>query len=419
MKKIFSTIGIAAVAALGLWSCSKDDEGVNSDATPVIRYVRPTAAEAADSLLVKGFMGNTVIIIGDNLAGVSEVWFNDRRANTLNPSMITDHAITVTIPAEMFEEKTDKIRVVTRKGKEATHDFVTMPPAPLPQTLNPEYARADDEVTITGKNFYGTEEDVQVFFPGGVEAEVLSVTPTQIVAKVPAAAANTKGKLTVTTAFGSSRSTFIYRDDRGMIFDFDSYPIVDCWGSLGTAAEQLENELSVSKTYLKIADDDGIPAGNAGASGQLDDLSVYYWQNGGSEKNFNPYIGSLVPGADPSKYQLRFELNIPAENTWSALAMQFIFAPAGSTGTPIWSDADYPRGLYMPWTTTSSFDTGGKWITVSLPLKDFHYDSYGVDAGALPKVWEDFTIFFYRGNVEGTACSPVFLVDNFRIVPIE
>jgi hypothetical protein len=419
MKKILYNMGLAAIAVLGLWSCSKEDDGVNSDATPVIRYVRPAAAEAADSLLVKGFMGNTVVIIGDNLAGVCEIWFNDRRATTLNPNMITDHAVTVTIPTEMFEEQNDLIRVVTRKGKEATHPFITMPPAPLPQSMSPEYARGDDEVSITGKNFYGTVTDVQVFFPGGVAAEVISVTPTQIVAKVPAEAANTKGQVSVETAYGSNRSTFIYRDDRGMIFNFDDYPIVDCWESITpekSAAEQLKDGNSVSGVYLKIAGD----ITNAGASGQMDAFNVYYWQNTGDVTWFNPYIGSLVPGDDPSKYQLRFELNIPADKPWSALAMQLIFAPVGVTDKPIWDETDsYPRGLYIPWAATGSFDTGGKWITVSLPLKDFHYNAYGTDINTLPKTWEDFTIFFYRGGVEGTACSPVFLLDNFRIVPIE
>lgn len=418
MKKILLAMGIAAVAAFGLCSCAKEDDGVNSDATPVIRYVRPTAAEAADSLLVKGFMGSTVAIIGQNLAGVCEVWFNDRRAATLNPNMITDHAVIVTIPSEMFEEKTDLLRVVTRKGKTATHPFVTMPPPPLPQSISPEYARANDEVTIAGKNFYGEATDVQVFFPGGVEAEVVSVTPTRIVAKVPAAAAGARGQVSVKTPYGSNRSTFIYRDDRGMIFNFDSHPIVDCWSALVSAAEVLDDDKSVSGSYLKIASEKEIT--NAGASGQKDEFDVNYWQNTDGVDGFNPYTGSLVPGDDPTKYQLRFELNIPEENPWSALAMQFMFAPAGSTNGPIWNDGtDYPKGLYMPWTATGSFSTGGRWITVSLPLKDFHYDSYGADVGALPKVWEDLTIFFYRGGVEGTACSPVFLVDNFRIVPIE
>ncbi|MDR1416361.1 MAG: glycan-binding surface protein [Prevotellaceae bacterium] len=415
MKKILSNIGVAAVAILGLWSCSKEDDGVNSDATPVIRYVRPTAAEAADSLLTKGFMGSTVAIIGENLAGVCEVWFNDRRATTLNPNMITNNAIIVTIPSEMYEKQSDLIRLATRKGKEATHPFMTMPPAPLPQSISAEYAQANDEVTITGKSFYGSPDNVQVFFPGGVEAEVVSVTPTQIVAKVPAVAANSKGQLTVKTLYGSARSTFIYRDDRGMIFDFDDYPIVDCWGALGTAAEQLSDEKSVSGTYLKIAGD----VTNAGATGQKDEFDVYYWQNTGDVDYFNPYVGSLLPGDDPTKYQLRFELNIPAENPWSALAMQLMFAPAGSTNSPIWSDDGYPKGLYMPWAATGSFHTSGKWITVSIPLSELHYDSYGADIGALPSRYEDFTIFFYRGGVEGVSCSPIFLLDNFRIVPIE
>jgi hypothetical protein len=416
MKKILSNIGIAAIVALGLWACNKYDDGVNSDATPIIRYVRPTAAEAADSLLTKGFMGNTVAIIGDNLAGVCEVWFNDRRATTLNPNMVTGNAVIVTIPTEMYAEQNDLIRVVTRKGKETTHPFITMPPAPLPQAMSPEYARANDKAVITGRNFYGTTSDVSVTFPGGVEAEVLSVTFDKIEVVVPAEAANAKGKLTVKTPYGSNRSAFIYRDDRGMIFNFDDYPIVDCWDALASAAEQLDDENSVSGMYLKIAGE----ITKAGADGQKDEFNVYYWQNAGDIDYFNPYIGSLVPDDDPAKYYLRFELNIPAENPWEALAMQLIFAPAGSLGSPIWDEAgDYPRGLYIPWATTGSFNTGGNWITVSLPLKDFHYNTYGTDISKLPKTWEDFSIFFYRGGVAGTVCNPVFLLDNFRIVPIE
>ena len=185
MKKILSNIGIAAVVVLGLWACNKEDDGVNSDATPVIRYVRPTAAEAADSLLTKGFMGNTVAIIGDNLAGVCEVWFNDRRATTLNPNMVTDHAVIVTIPTEMFEEQTDLIRVITRKGKESTHPFVTMPPAPAPRSLSPEYAMPGTRIMISGAYFYGTAGELKVYFPGNIEAVVESFTTTQITVTVP------------------------------------------------------------------------------------------------------------------------------------------------------------------------------------------------------------------------------------------
>jgi hypothetical protein len=404
MKAIIKKTLMATIAAVGLWACDKDNGGVNSDATPVIRYVRLTAAESADSLLVKGFMGNYVAIIGDNLAGVSEVWFNDRQALTLNPTLISEHAIIVQIPTEMYDSVTDQIKLVTRKGKTCTHPFVTMPPAPLPQTMSPEYARAGDEVIIKGKNFYGDE--VQVFFPGGIEAQVLSHNPTQIVAKVPAEAANSKGLLTVKSPYGSSRSVFIYRDDRGMIMDFD-HTTVDCWGSFGTNAEFISDANSVSGDYVKVAG--AVTNGN-----QMDGFDLYYWQNPeGSDAGFNPYRGSLVP--DPTKYQLRFEANI---SDWKGPAMHFIFAPANSTNGPIW-DNDYPRYFWEPFAETGTYSTDGKWITVSIPLSECHYKTYGSDAEKLPAKWEDFTVFFYAGNQLGQPCNPVFLFDNFRIVPIE
>ncbi|MDR1341784.1 MAG: glycan-binding surface protein [Prevotellaceae bacterium] len=398
MKKIFSNIGIAAVAVLGLCACSKDDDGgENSDATPVIRYVRPTAAEAADSLLVKGFMGSTVAIIGENLAGVCEVWFNDRRATTLNPNMITGSAVIVAIPSEMYEEQNDLIRVVTRKGKEATHPFVTMPPAPLPQSISSEYARAGDEVTITGKSFYGAMENVQVFFPGNVEAEVLSVDPAKIVAKVPAAAANSKGQLTVKTPYGSTRSTFIYRDDRGIFIDAeDDGASWNNWNLSGFGADN-----GCSGKYVHLA----------GTTGS------WAWPNNSIQLFYvNPTQQPLVAAGNITDYALRFEVRAAA---WHDTPLLMWFEEAGNAHDV---DSKWPQFHWKPYLVNdakTNFTTNGKWITVTVPLTDFNTNKDETKGSLIKSLTElvNFSMMWF-GAADGE--NPLDIdFDNFRLVELK
>lgn len=81
-----------------------------------------------------------------------------------------------------------------------------------------------------------------------------------------------------------------------------------------------------------------------------------------------------------------------------------------------------PRVMYRPWQATGSFDTGGKWITVSFPIAtDFVWDWTGVKASGVLAAdsFSGFEIFFAGGitGSEGTPCTPMIQIDNIRAVP--
>ena len=80
---------------------------------------------------------------------------------------------------------------------------------------------------------------------------------------------------------------------------------------------------------------------------------------------------------------------------------------------------DLPRGLYTPWVTTGSFDTGDEWITVTVPYANFIYGmNGGAASGSLSASdFTSLTIFVTGGGNKGTECHPVIKIDNIRAVP--
>ena len=76
--------------------------------------------------------------------------------------------------------------------------------------------------------------------------------------------------------------------------------------------------------------------------------------------------------------------------------------------------------MYRPWTETGSYDTGNKWVTVTIPLTSFTLDNKGATTSQVPSSAADFaslTMFVYGGGVNGTECKPIIKIDNIRVVP--
>ena len=123
---------------------------------------------------------------------------------------------------------------------------------------------------------------------------------------------------------------------------------------------------------------------------------------------------------------MKFECKIPASNPWASAALQMIFTSDAdvtyATGTnAYYSTTTVPRGLWMPWKNTGSYDTADKWVTVSVPLSEFNKTHEGAAcANATSKdTMTGLTFFVWHGGVAGSDCSPIICIDNIRLVPIE
>ena len=384
-------------------ACEDDDTTGSSDAVPHIRYVRVTDPEKSDSLLTHAFMGNTVALIGENLDKVVEVWFNDQSA-ILNTSFITNTSIIVTIPDNIPETVTSEIRLVTSSNVEATHPFGIDVPAPFVSSMLCEYVPDGEDAVIRG-NFFLDDPNIplQVFFPGNLEAEVKSISLTEIVATVPEGSA--VGPITVKSLYGATRSSFYFRDDRNIILNFDDLTAAGGWrtGQIGSS-----DPAPIDGNYVRFEGD--MPA-DASSKWDEDSFSFDLWNqaNGRPEKPY--YTGDL------SSAVIKFECYVV--EPWKSAALQMIFTPYSTTGTNSYlGDASVPRGLWMPWSASGSYQTEG-WTTASIPLANFKFTPDGQTSvnSLTTEMLNGLTFFVWSGGLVGEDCTIHICIDNIRVVP--
>ena len=419
---------LLAAAALGFASCEDYPDAFElADGVPVVQYVRYADR---DVLIEQAYMGEVVCFVGENLCSVRELFFNDQKA-VLNTSFMTANTLVAAVPGNLPKVKTDKVYMITKGQDTLTVDFKVMMPAPQIKSMSCEFQQPGTDVTVYGNYF---SEPMTVTFEDGAGAEVTSfksVSMTEITFTIPADAK--PGKIKVETESGLARSPFSYYDFcGGLITDFDGGTDVvpQGWNFSGTYSS--EGGIMGNYVELKSAN----PMGADGAWNE--DFKIDFWCGTWDGNPMDNMSGPGVPICniiDFTNFQnmaLKFELYIPSSNPWMAGAMQLIFASADKAANDSWQNntfvhtsatdggLDLCRGLYRPWEATGSFDTGDKWITVTVPFSEFTYNADGTSGAvplAKPEDFATFVIWPWSGGVIGTECTPVFRIDNLRAVP--
>ncbi|MDE6486794.1 MAG: hypothetical protein K2L76_04735 [Muribaculaceae bacterium] len=448
MKNIIKYTLLAACCTAGLAAVSCSEETYaeqDKGSTPVVKYVRPCDINLSDSLLTSASLGQQIVFVGDNLGDVQQIWFNDKKAN-LSPNMVTSHTIIVNVPNSLPGEVTGKARLITSTGIEVDYPFDITVPAPRVTKMDCEYAHAGDVVSINGSYFADDPNVPLTVSIGGVPAEIKSIEQDVLEVVVPEGAS--EGPVVVTTIYGEGRSNFNYMETRNMLFDFERDGLTglgldaQCWH----ARPVREDEISISGNYMIIGNGEKTMS----AAGDWDDtnFSFEYWAGAWTDPVTYPdRVGErLFDVADFTDYNnktVKFELYIPEANAWQAGALQVIFAPtslvslgnpgldqygntvAGCNNNYVKASADggvdLGRYLWTPWTASEAYHTGGKWITVSFPIKDFIYNCDGTGAARMLSDVSDFAnmqIFIWSGGGTGVECTPMLYIDNIRIADL-
>ena len=440
-NKIFKGLSLAlvALATLATTSCKDEpDKYEIADGRPTISFIRPVSVSSCDSIITAASMQSTICIVGENLRSVTGLLFNDQQA-VLNTSYITDNTLIVTVPNEIPGTVTDKIYFATNSNDTVTYDFHVVIPGPVVVSMSNEWAEPGEEVTIIGDYFLDYADfPITVNFGDGYtlpRSAIKSISKTKIVFTMPE---NTpEEKVSVTSIYGKTEGAFKYRDTRGMLFDFDT----PCKTGVVT------DETSLKGNYLilggrGISNDGGWNDGN---------FSFEYWAgNWADPENYAEYprISDLADFTDFETLNLKFEINIPKDNAWSAAPIQIYFGGVtqisqGNTGVKdiygnelggcnnefFRQQGKLPRALYMPWKDTEDllYHTDGEWTTVTIPLTDFVYDFDGskLSNGFVSAAdFGSFNMFVIKGTYNdktvlptGVACNPVIKIDNIRVVP--
>ncbi len=376
--------------ALLTTSCQKDESTDVKVGDPKVLYIRSTDPAKADSLLVGAFMGSLIAIVGEDLGATREIWFNDQQA-TLNPAYITDRTILVNVPSAVPSEVNDKIRFVFADDSELLYDFKVNVPGPTISAIKSEFVPDGGVAVLTGDFFF----EPRVFFPGGLEGEVVSLEKTRLEVIVPDGAG--AGSIEVRTNFGNAKSGFLFRDDRNILLDFDAW-LHETWTAPIAYAGENPTPAPCSGNYAYFQHD------NNGAWNWTNELTMQYWapRGRGNEPLANGSIHDLV---------FRFEAN---STEWTAVRMEIFLGPFAED-----HGRDRPNvaiARWAPWEDGPYLTDG--WETVSIPLTEFKYNTGNDDADRSIQNLSSLTniTMMIFGPADGTA--PVHVaIDNIRIVP--
>ena len=419
----------ALLVFMGVTATSCEDEPHKyeiADGVPTIKYVKVTSPESGDSLITGAYMDNLICIVGDNLRSTVELWFNDQKA-VLNTSYMTDNTILVSVPGTIPGEVSNLMYFVASGNDTITYPFEVIVPAPSVNSMSCEYAPVGSEATIYG-NYFIDDPNVPLSISfGNVDVtEITDIQMSQVSFIVPQGAEECN--VSVTSIYGTTVSSFHYLDTRNILFDWDgSHGGIATGHGWRNGVIQSTNPEGIDGSYIYFG---GVAmSGSVGGTWAEDNFSFNYWPEPGAgypELSSMPDFAEMLDRYDVSELQIKFEAYVPTSNPWQSSALQMIFSgndivtyATGNNG--YFSNTDLPRGLWIPWQTTGSYDTGDQWVTMSMNLSEFNRTHEGQSCGnALTK--DDFTgltFFVWNGGVEGTDCNPVICIDNIRVVPIK
>ncbi len=420
----FTLMALSVVTTFGLFSCQdQPDEYKPTSGTPEVQYVRLPIS--ADSVITKSYMQTTVCLVGKNLRSVRKLLFNDQEA-LLNSSYITDNTLLVDIPKNIPSVVTDKIYMINESGDTTTYNFHVIVPAPTVSAMSCEYAAAGDEVTITGDYFIQDPyKPLQIKFNDGTlpVSDIKSISKNSITFTVPSGAQS--GRVYVESVYGNSKSNFVYKDSRNILFDFDGSHGGLTSGHGWRSGKIRTSGIDGSYLYLGGAS----MQGKVGATWNEDDFSMNYWPEpsaGFPELTSIPSFANMLDTCDINDLALKFECRVPTTAAWSASSLQLIFT-GNQDVTYLTANSQYnnntnlPRGLWTPWQGTGTFHTNDGWITVMIPLSSFNKTHEGQSAGKTitKNRMTGFSFFLWNGGIEGTDCTPELDIDNVRVVPIK
>jgi len=403
--------GLVTGMALLVSSCAEDGDGVNLE-TPhgdaVINYIRLSDPATSDSLIVSATLGTGIVIVGENLGGTREVWFNDKEAS-ITPTWVTNNTIFVSVPSTAPSEVTNLLYLVDTNKDTLHYDFVVSIPEPEVYSAKNEWPQAGENLILTGDYFF---EPVSIEFTGGVAGEIVSVTQSQVEVKVPDGA--TEGPITLSTNFGKVESTFHLWDKRNIVLNFDD-KVANGWriGLREDTDGPLDGKyLVVRGNIAKNQRDEG-----PGAPAESPYTMEFWGGPAGRTENFYPNYPNSY-----RDYVLKFEAKV---KKWYGGYLNLCLATPthNSSNQEIWSNSINARAVWAPWAATGEeFTTDDQWVTVVIPMSEFQYFmdaprdvTYTPNQKFIEAAAGSFSTWML-GSPENSGNAVEFYIDNIRFV---
>lgn len=170
LKYIFNLIATAMIVMAGMVATQSCSDESSNGGQPIIKGVRITDPERADSLFTDGKLGQMIVLVGENLNDARKVYINDQEVS-FNCNYNTSTHLILTIPSDLIVYGQDnslpmEIRVVTSHGT-ATYSFHVIAGSPVIDFYNAELVKMPDntlsmvpgmDIELHGSLFHEIEE---------------------------------------------------------------------------------------------------------------------------------------------------------------------------------------------------------------------------------------------------------------------
>ncbi len=352
------------------------DQLANTGA-PVIKAVYDVADTAFLTPITQGTLGQTVVLLGENLNQVQSITFNTVACDMKNTYTMSSRAI-VQIPSKLSTEQVNKIAYTTPQGT-CNYDFLIPFPELTISGLTCEFANAGDSVTVNGKNFdlYDFEGGVSTVKIGTQTLGIGSVTAESMKILIPEGTPENSELLFSWQTNGTAHTATVpFRPSAHLLF-----------GDFSGVSMSIDGSVQMA-----IEGDDGI-----GASAWLNQKNMHFTGHYGAWA-WNTIDLSCnmidVTVDNPENYVLKMEvLTNSSFPLTEQTGLQFCFN---------WGDA-------YAWNPANGLgiNTRGQWQTVELPLAPMA--TKGISE---PNKWQTLRIIF-QPHADYDAD---FRLANFRIV---
>lgn len=203
-----------ATVSLLLSACEKDELSA-----PVITEIRNYAASPADTAVHTLQAAQWVVVLGQNLGDVSQVYFGSIPA-TINHTLLTDGSIVVQVPSIPFDSVArDKVNIVTVVNSSGSASFtINITGAPMISRVRNYAAAPKDTVVNTivpGQTInivgYNLKKATKIAFQG-VDASLAGViyTDSSVIVKVPGSFTGADPLLANKITYGTAVDTTEY-----------------------------------------------------------------------------------------------------------------------------------------------------------------------------------------------------------------
>ena len=391
---------------------------INVTGTPIISYVKNSAAAPNDTIVNSVVSNQLITIIGYNLKDATSIAFQGIAADLTN-AVYTDSSVTVRVPAELSGGDASLVNMISYTTNVGSGNFsIKIIGPPIIRSISYEIPKQGDSVYIYGNNFISV---MNLSFAGtpitsfkvisdaaiGFAAPSLSKDGGNVVIETRAG--------TFTTAYKVNDINFINGGGVGILgnMEWGDYFGYAWWGGANlTSSDPNSGWPSYNADfgvglgmYLQYKSNILNPdAGNDGNAIRIND----------SKSGWLPAQNLNDPGTN---WALKFEINVAKPWNGGTLCIKS-------------KNGDY-MARYEPWQISSSktisYTTKG-WQTVTIPLSEFRKKDATLGEGkgvSITKVSDlldpasgngNLLIYIHNYSTAATATSFDAGFDNFRVV---